>query len=308
MVGCARKTACHYYSRDLSAPPPSLSFFADQHVGETAFCNTPFVQLHLIPKSTTSVSSSFPPFIMSFRDLTPPRNRSSGTSGSGGIAKYSPTPSRGGTPQRQNSLPRSTQHQHSQQHHNIINNKCTISPAYQFSYREEFSHPSTSTNDNEIQGEVSTMHQRLVEQREEQYAMEVMRQREEELKEINQKMHVVNEIYKDLGEVVDEQQDQIDELEGQFGRTADQTKRGLDQLEKANRRGNKRSGNCIDSEKEDGANKRSQFFLLNHFRKGATGMAAKISAVPENIAKMVSVCAGGSASASYAFGEQNNGR
>ena len=106
------------------------------------------------------------------------------------------------------------------------------------------------------------MHQRLVEQREEQYAMEVMRQREEELKEINQKMHVVNEIYKDLGEVVDEQQDQIDELEGQFGRTADQTKRGLDQLEKANRRGNKRSGNCIDSEKEDRTNKQSQFFLL----------------------------------------------
>ena len=36
-----------------------------------------------------------------------------------------------------------------------------------------------------------------------------MRQCEEELKKIHQKMHVVNEIYKDLGEVVGEQQDQI---------------------------------------------------------------------------------------------------
>ena len=40
-----------------------------------------------------------------------------------------------------------------------------------------------------------------------------MKSREEDIQQINQKMNKVNEIYKDLGNLVSSQQDQIDGIE-----------------------------------------------------------------------------------------------
>jgi hypothetical protein len=134
----------------------------------------------------------------------------------------------------------------------------------------------------------------LSQQREEDYAIQLMREREQELQDINHKMHVVNEIYKDLGEVVDQQQEQIDTIEDQFGRASDNARRGLEQLEKANAKG-KKSSNAKQDETGEGETQQDecQFVLLKYVQN-------KMS----SIGKMVSVC-GGSASASYSLGEDD---
>ena len=45
---------------------------------------------------------------------------------------------------------------------------------------------------------------------------EIMREREEEIRNINRGMHQVNEIYKDLAHIVGSQQEQIDSIETQM--------------------------------------------------------------------------------------------
>ena len=45
---------------------------------------------------------------------------------------------------------------------------------------------------------------------------EIMREREEEIRNINKGMHQVNEIYKDLAHIVGSQQEQIDTIEQQM--------------------------------------------------------------------------------------------
>ena len=119
--------------------------------------------------------------------------------------------------------------------------------------------------------------------------MQVMQQREEELRDINRKMHTVNAIYQDLGEVVEQQQEQIDLLEDQFGQSAEATRKGLEQVEKANtkRSWRKKTGDSNEEQGGVGSDKRKQFFLLHYLSKSAS-----------EVAKMVSVCAG-SGSASY---------
>ena len=137
----------------------------------------------------------------------------------------------------------------------------------------------------------------LVQQREEDYAVQTMREREGEIKDISEKMHKVNEIYRDLGEIVCQQQDQIDQLEGQFGDAADTTRRGLERIERANgasatsRR--RRGDDCAEDEQDE--SKAGQFFLARHLRRASREVSDRMNAV----ADMVRVCTGGSAAAGY---------
>lgn len=68
----------------------------------------------------------------------------------------------------------------------------------------------------------------------EEYANRVMRERGAEVQEINKKMHIVNEIYKDLAGLVSSQQVQIDEVEDTIVDSHLNAKRGLNHLESVN--------------------------------------------------------------------------
>jgi hypothetical protein len=131
------------------------------------------------------------------------------------------------------------------------------------------------------------VHQSLmVQQREEEYAIQVMQQREEELRDIHRKMHAVNEIYKDLGEVVGQQQEQIDEIENKFGEAAESTRRGLEQIEQANSKKRERRKDRGEVEGEDGdggPDKATKFFVFRYLSKTVS-----------EISKLLSVCGSGS--------------
>lgn len=72
---------------------------------------------------------------------------------------------------------------------------------------------------------------------------QIMREREEEIRNINQGMHTVNEIYKDLAHIVSGQQEQINQIETQMEDSRANAENGLQQVEKANEKfGN---GQCI---------------------------------------------------------------
>lgn len=62
---------------------------------------------------------------------------------------------------------------------------------------------------------------------------EIMREREEEVRKINMGMHQVNEIYKDLANIVSYQQDQVDEVEAHMEAANKNAESGLQQIEKA---------------------------------------------------------------------------
>lgn len=72
-------------------------------------------------------------------------------------------------------------------------------------------------------------------QNEEEYSKEVMLKREAEIQQITEKMNAVNEIYKDLGNIVTEQQDLIDAVENMVDESDQNAAYGLDQLERANK-------------------------------------------------------------------------
>ncbi|KAL7519645.1 hypothetical protein ACHAWX_004403 [Stephanocyclus meneghinianus] len=166
---------------------------------------------------------------------------------------------------------------------------------YKIPCGEESSH--SKFNSHITSQDETSLHQIRVQQREEDYAIQVMREREEELRDINRKIHVVNEIYKDLGEVVDQQQEQIDVIEDKFGMASDNARRGLEQLERANANLNKQSKKndpIVDGESEMETQDKCQFFLLKY-------MQHKIS----SLGKMLSVC-GGSATVSYSLGENDH--
>ena len=63
---------------------------------------------------------------------------------------------------------------------------------------------------------------------------QIMREREEEIKNINRGMHQVNEIYKDLAHIVGSQQENIDTIETQMEESRANAEQGLKQVEKAN--------------------------------------------------------------------------
>lgn len=129
--------------------------------------------------------------------------------------------------------------------------------------------------------------QTLIQQREDEYALQVMQQREGEIKDINDKMNVVNEIYKDLGEVVEGQQEHVDRLENQFGNAAQHTQRGLEQIEKANIKANKkqRGGESNNEGEEGDTSKRKQFALFRYMQKSV-----------DSLTNLVSICGGSGAS------------
>ena len=72
---------------------------------------------------------------------------------------------------------------------------------------------------------------------------EIMREREEEIRNINRGMHQVNEIYKDLATFVDSQQEQIDTIETQMEDSKANAESGLKQIERANEKFG--SGQCV---------------------------------------------------------------
>lgn len=65
-------------------------------------------------------------------------------------------------------------------------------------------------------------------------AEQIMREREDEIRKINQGMHQVNEIYKDLAHIVGSQQEHVDAIETQMEESRANAEAGLQQVEKAN--------------------------------------------------------------------------
>jgi t-SNARE complex subunit (syntaxin) len=86
---------------------------------------------------------------------------------------------------------------------------------------------TTTTNTSyQQQQQLQLMEDRLHEQ--------IMREREEEIRTINQGMHTVNEIYKDLAHIVSTQQENIDQIEMQMDDSRANAENGLKQVELAN--------------------------------------------------------------------------
>jgi len=172
-----------------------------------------------------------------------------------------------------------------------IGGMITFEPSSQQQYGS-----STPSQQQQQQQQMTIQQSPSIQRREDEYALQVMQQREGEIRTIQQKMNVVNEIYKDLGKVVDEQSTQINNVEDTFNRSKQNTKMGLEQLSKANTKGSKKNANGGNSEEEGGDSKRKQFFLFKYIQKSAN-----------EISKMVSVCTGGSnAAASYTVDETWN--
>jgi len=246
---------------------------------------------------------------MSFRDFTPRQ-------------PHSHHPQQQGAPLRKGPLRRTTsntltgsssttsishQHQHQQQQR-LDGIPLSRSRSDLISYDNYYYHGSSTTDDDGGGGGVSGVSGRqslLIQQREEEYALRTMQQREKELLDIHHKMHVVDAIYKDLGEIVGQQQEQIDTLENQFERAEDSTRRGLEQIEKANKKYDRRkqkkgsgSGNddAGNEEEDAGPDKKDQFFLFAYLSKKAS-----------EITRLISVC-GGSGSVDYVHGECCNPR
>lgn len=72
---------------------------------------------------------------------------------------------------------------------------------------------------------------------------EIMREREEEIKNIHKGMHQVNEIYKDLAHLVDNQQEDVDTIETQMESANANASAGLKHIEKANE--SSQSSQCV---------------------------------------------------------------
>lgn len=85
--------------------------------------------------------------------------------------------------------------------------------------------------------------QMQMELHEDRIVEEIMREREEEVRNINKGMHQVNEIYKDLANIVTFQQEQVDEVEVTMEQANKNAESGLKQIEKAHAKANENT--CI---------------------------------------------------------------
>lgn len=100
--------------------------------------------------------------------------------------------------------------------------------------------------------------------REEDYNVRVMQEREEEILEINHKMHTVNEIYKDLADIIDEQQDLIDNVDNSIELANADVKEGTANVNEARRYSQQPSvfedpfGNNIKANREKGKTRKSR--------------------------------------------------
>lgn len=94
---------------------------------------------------------------------------------------------------------------------------------------------TSSFNENE-QTNILAEQQRLqqLQLQEDRLHEEIMREREEEIRNINHGMHTVNEIFKDLAHIVGQQQEQVDQIENQMEDSRANAESGLAQVEKAN--------------------------------------------------------------------------
>ena len=62
----------------------------------------------------------------------------------------------------------------------------------------------------------------------------MIQERDAEIRNINREMATVNEIFKDLAHIVDEQQTDIDNIETMMEQSNQHAKAGLEQVQKAN--------------------------------------------------------------------------
>ena len=69
----------------------------------------------------------------------------------------------------------------------------------------------------------------------EEYYNCLMDEREQDIMDINKNVHLVKDIYVDLGKLVGEQQEQVDDIENQISASLLDTENGVDQLSKAKR-------------------------------------------------------------------------
>jgi hypothetical protein len=105
-------------------------------------------------------------------------------------------------------------------------NSATANGAWQFSGNESAMDNDSSMEQYRMQQQIQLQEDRLHE--------EIMREREEEIRNINKGMHTVNEIYKDLAHLVGQQQDHVDQIETQMEDSRTNAESGLKQVEKAN--------------------------------------------------------------------------
>jgi t-SNARE complex subunit (syntaxin) len=122
--------------------------------------------------------------------------------------------------------------QRARQLHEVATRRLTQAPPPLKSHVEEALRSSSdlasnpTTNSYQQQQQLQLMEDRLHEQ--------LMREREAEIRNINQGMHTVNEIYKDLAHIVSEQQEGIDQIETQMEDSRANAEQGLKQVEVAN--------------------------------------------------------------------------
>eukprot|EP00591_Stephanopyxis_turris_P005283 CAMPEP_0195521790 /NCGR_PEP_ID=MMETSP0794_2-20130614/19352_1 /TAXON_ID=515487 /ORGANISM="Stephanopyxis turris, Strain CCMP 815" /LENGTH=260 /DNA_ID=CAMNT_0040651411 /DNA_START=65 /DNA_END=847 /DNA_ORIENTATION=+ len=83
-------------------------------------------------------------------------------------------------------------------------------------------------------GEDRQQLQMQLQQEEDAVNLQIMREREEEIRNINQGMHTVNEIYKDLAYLVEQQQEDVDKVEVHMENANASAQAGLTHVEKAN--------------------------------------------------------------------------
>jgi len=110
------------------------------------------------------------------------------------------------------------------------------------SMQQSFINNNAVHDENEIAGKAaqesntyqSDQERIQIQLQEDRLAEEIMREREQEIRNINKGMHQVNEIYKDLAHIVGSQQEQIDTIETQMEDSRMNAESGLQQVEKAN--------------------------------------------------------------------------
>jgi t-SNARE complex subunit (syntaxin) len=104
-------------------------------------------------------------------------------------------------------------------------------------------YPSNGEDNNNT--DIVQQHQQLqqIQIQEDRLQEEIMREREEEIRNINRGMHTVHEIYKDLAHLVSQQQHDIDTIETQMEDSHTNAQQGLQQVEKANEKYGQ--SNCI---------------------------------------------------------------
>ena len=71
---------------------------------------------------------------------------------------------------------------------------------------------------------------------EDEYNIKIMKERQDEMLQINQKMNTVNAIYKDLAGMIDDQQDLIDRIDEQIDLATENTRKGEDNYKEARMR------------------------------------------------------------------------